>query len=163
MASRKLTPGSYVVFIGLMILALVVAVISFIVPFSIYGSAGHEEEGAEAHAEAAEIDLMFTPEAPANAEAAREFQSKILGSYSQVGVPESTEEATVEPTEEATVEATEEATVEPTEEATIEPTEEATAEPTVEGTVEATEEATVEATEEATVEPTLEATVEAAE
>ncbi|MCB0162581.1 MAG: hypothetical protein KDI79_00040 [Anaerolineae bacterium] len=151
MASRKLTPGSYIVFIGLMLLALVVAVVSFIIPFMIISGGGHEGESVEAETEtsATDIDLKFTPEAPANAEAAKEFQDKILNSYVQVEVPEATKEPTVEPTEEATVEATEEPTVEATEEATVE------------ATLEPTEEATSEATTEATIEPTTEATEEA--
>ncbi|MCB9078021.1 MAG: hypothetical protein H6631_10550 [Anaerolineaceae bacterium] len=132
MASRKLTPGSYVVFVGLMLLALVVAVVSFIIPFTILSGASPEGESVEAETETlpTDIDLKFTPEAPANAEAAKAFQDKILNSYIQVDVPE----ATVEPTTEPTVEATEEATAEATEEPTVEATQEATVEPTEEAT-----------------------------
>lgn len=116
MASRKLTPGSYVVFGGLIVLALIVAVVSFVIPFMIYPAVGQEEAVLETEGEFAPADLppMYTPEPPANAEAAKEFQAQIVNSYVEVEVPESTTEATVEPTTEATVEPT----VEGTEEAT---------------------------------------------
>ncbi|HRV91758.1 MAG TPA: hypothetical protein P5526_06315 [Anaerolineae bacterium] len=114
MASRKLTPGSYVVFGGLIVLALIVAVVSFVIPFMIYPAVGQEEAVLETEAdfEPAGLPPMYTPEPPANAEAAKEFQDQIVNSYVEVAVPETTEEATVEATEEATTEPTVEATEE---------------------------------------------------
>ena len=104
MATRTLTPGSYIVLAGLLLLSLIIAVVSFIVPFTLYGAGSHNED--KKHSEeakedvATDTDLMHAPEPSSSSAAAQEFREKILTSFNGDSISAAGEEM-IEGAEEA--------------------------------------------------------------
>lgn len=96
MATRTLTPGSYIVLAGLLLLSLIIAVVSFIIPFNLYGAGSHDKEKShDDKTETVTVDtdnLMHAPEPSSSSAAAQEFQQKILMSFSESNASDASSE-----------------------------------------------------------------------